>query len=201
MGIRPFIRRLREDEGGAYAVEFAIVIPVFLILAFGALDLGHTLYTKAVLEGALQKAARDSALEGAVDASRRDAIDTLLKANVKQIQPLAEVTVTRRTFKDFSTAKTARKESYIETNGNSVCNNGEIYVDSNGSGSWDTDSGTDGQGGAKDVTIYTATMTYKRLFPTNTLLGFDPNVTMSAKTVLANQPYSDQIAPPKRTCP
>lgn len=200
MRARNFFRRLFDDQSGAYVVEFAIVIPVFLILTIGALDLGHTLYTKAMIEGELQKAARDSAIEDATSASRRAAIDLQLETAVKRIQPGATVAITRRTFKDFSTAKTPRKESYVETSGDATCNRGEKYVDSNKSGAWDTDSGIDGQGGARDVTVFTATMTYKRLFPTVALLGIDQNVTMSAKAVLANQPYSEQIAPPQGTC-
>lgn len=201
MRARAFLRRLRDDQSGAYVVELAVVAPVFLILSMGALDLGHTLYTKSVLEGAVQKAARDSALEDATDTAQQTAIDDVLKTSVKQIQPLATVTVTRRTFKDFSTAKTSHLEIFTDGNGNNKCDNGETYVDSNNNNVWDTDSGTDGQGGAKDVTVYTATMTYKRLFPVSGLIGMNPNVTMSAKAVLANQPYSDQSASTKRTCP
>lgn len=200
MRARTFLRRLRADETGAYIVEFAIVMPVFLILTMGAMDLGHTLYTKAVLEGTVQKAARDSALENGQIQASRDTIDQKLTDAVKLIQPGATVTVTRRNFKDFSTARTSRKETFSDTNGNGTCDGGEQYADSNNSGAWDTDAGVDGQGGAKDVTIYTATMTYQRLFPTSTLIGFSPDVTLTAKTVLANQPYSEQTAPTIRNC-
>lgn len=197
---RTFLRRLRDDQSGAYLVEFAVVMPVFLILTMGSLDLGHTLYTKSVLEGAVQKAARDSALEDAADTVRQTAVDDNLKAAVKQIQPFGTVTIDRKTFKDFSTAKT-HKETYVEANGNNVCDNGEKYFDTNNSGVWDNDTGTDGQGGAKDVTVYTATLTYQRMFPVSGLLGMSSDVTMTAKAILANQPYSDQVAPRQGTCP
>jgi len=205
-----FFPRLIADETGAYVIEFAVVMPAFLILSMGALDLGHQLYTKSVLEGTVQKAARDSSLEsaaavvaadGTITTVQQDTIDTKLKAAVKLIQPGATVTVTRQNFKDFTTAKTPRKESFTDTNGNSTCDNNEQYVDSNRSSAWDTDSGTSGQGDAKDVTIYTATMTYKRMFPVSGLIGMNPDVTMSAKTVLANQPYSEQTASMVRNCP
>lgn len=199
MRARTFLHRLRGDQWGASVVEFAVVAPVFLVLTTGALDLGHTVYTKSVLEGAVQKAARDSALEDAANTTRQAAIDQALKNTVLQIQPFATVQITRKSFKDFSTAKTS-KETFVDANKNNTCDNGETYVDSNKSGAWDTDSGTNGQGGAKDITIYTATMTYQRLLPTLTLLGMSRDVTMSAKNVVANQPYSDQIAAPTGNC-
>lgn len=199
MRARTFLRRLRYDQSGASVVEFAIVMPVFLILTTGALDLGHTVYTKSVLEGAVQKAARDSSLESGADTTRQTAIDQALKDTVLQIQPFATVQITRKSFKDFSTAKSS-KETFVDADKNGTCDHGETYVDSNKSGAWDTDSGKDGQGGAKDITIYTATMTYQRLLPTMTLLGMSRDVTMSARNVIANQPYSDQIAAPTGNC-
>ena len=49
-----------------------------------------------------------------------------------------------------------------------------------------------GQGGAKDVVVYSVTVTYPRLFPVAKLIGLSENVKLNATTVLANQPYGDQ---------
>ena len=54
------------------------------------------------------------------------------------------------------------------------------------------DGGDAGQGGAKDITVYSVTVSYPRMFPISTLFGGSPNVNMTASTVLANQPYSEQ---------
>src|SRR5919201_4870511 len=37
----PLIRRLRDDESGVALVEFALVLPLLLILLFGMLDFGR----------------------------------------------------------------------------------------------------------------------------------------------------------------
>jgi hypothetical protein len=50
--------RLRRQERGGVAVEFAIVLPVFLILGFGIIDFGHALYMKQVVTNVSREAAR-----------------------------------------------------------------------------------------------------------------------------------------------
>lgn len=57
-------RRLRNDRGTA-AVELAIVLPVFLLLVFGALSFGLAMSTK----GLLNQAAADGARAGIGQAS------------------------------------------------------------------------------------------------------------------------------------
>ena len=80
-----------------------------------------------------------------------------------------------------------------------ICNHGEPYTDENNSGSRDS-SGADGQGGARDITVYTAKVSYPRIFPMYGLLGWTPNITASATTVLRNQPYGQQAARASRNC-
>ncbi len=45
-------------ECGGVAVEFAIILPVFLILVFGIIDFGHALYMKQVMSNASREGAR-----------------------------------------------------------------------------------------------------------------------------------------------
>ena len=59
-------------------------------------------------------------------------------------------------------------------------------------GVWDADPGLSGQGGANDVTLYTMTITYPRLFPVTKALGVSSTQTITATTLLKNQPYATQ---------
>lgn len=186
------LRGLARDCTGSYLVEFAVAAPVFLMLTMGAMDVGHTLYAKAVLHGAVEKAGRDSALETGAASATQATIDANVVSAVKALNKDATVSISRQYYHDFSTAKQSKMEPYTDTNHNGSCDNNEPFVDYNNDGSRDMDSGISGQGLAKDVTVYSATMTYPRLFPTARLLGFPSTVTLSAKTVLANQPYADQ---------
>jgi Flp pilus assembly pilin Flp len=104
------LRSLRRDKRGATIVEFALVSPVMILMMMGLGDMGYQVYAQSILNGAMQKAARDSAI----------------------------------------------------------------------------------QGGANDVTVYTATVTYPHLFPVTGLFGWPSTQTITASTLLKNQPYASQ---------
>ncbi|MFZ3482513.1 TadE/TadG family type IV pilus assembly protein [Sphingomonas sp. 3-13AW] len=186
------IRRLGTERRGATVVEFAIVAPVLAMLLMGAFDVAHTLYVDAALQGIVQKTARDSALEGGTSAATAAALD---KRVVDQVRPLAsnaDVTITRRFYRNYAAASARKAETFTDTNSNGTCDAGEPYEDTNLNGTWDADGGDAGQGGAKDATIYTATVTYPRMFPLWRMVGGSGTARVSATTVLRNQPYGDQ---------
>ena len=180
-------RALRDDRRGATIIEFAIVAPVMLLLIMGLGDLLYQSYAQAILSGALQKAARDSGIEGG--AANTAAIDAQVEAMVKDIAPRATFTTTRENYDTFTEVP---PEPFTDTNGNGVRDPGECFTDENGNGIWDADLGTSGQGGASDVTLYTMTATYPHLFPVARLLGMSANATIKASTLLKNQPYATQ---------
>jgi len=62
-------RRTRKGDRGAAAVEFAIVLPLFLVLVLGTIDFGYFFFVTEVMTNA----AREGARAGSVaDASVRD---------------------------------------------------------------------------------------------------------------------------------
>jgi Flp pilus assembly protein TadG len=52
------LSRFRRSECGAALVEFAIVLPLLLLLVFGIIDLGRLLYTYNNLTSAVREGAR-----------------------------------------------------------------------------------------------------------------------------------------------
>ena len=178
---------LARDTRGATIIEFAIVAPVMVLMTMGLGDLAYQVYAQSILNGAVQKAARDSAIQGGADNAA--AIDGKVTAMVKTIAGNATVSFTRRSYSSFSMVK---PEPFVDTNNNGVRDAGECYTDINGNNQWDADPGTAGQGGANDVTVYTATVVYPHVFPMAGLLGWSPNQTIAATTLLKNQPYASQ---------
>ncbi|MFD2578707.1 TadE/TadG family type IV pilus assembly protein [Novosphingobium colocasiae] len=75
---RRFAARLRGACEGAAAVEFALAAPVLLVLLIGMFDMGHMAYLNAVLNGAVEKVARDSALETANTTTSDQAVGTIM---------------------------------------------------------------------------------------------------------------------------
>lgn len=201
---RASFRRLRRNQSGAVLMEFALIAPVMMVLMMGAMDVSHTLYMNAILQGALQKAARDSSLEttdvNVIDQRVRNQVLLLVKDSATDID------IDRQFYHSFSDAAAAQAETFTDTNGDGACNNGEPYIDQNNNSFRDLDGGGDGRGNAKDTVVYKVTVSYPRMFPLNTLVSLisptvlSPTTTLEAKTVLANQPYGDQADPTVRYC-
>lgn len=189
--------RLTQDERGGTLAEFAIVLPALLTLLLGAFDLGHTLYVKSVAQGAMQKAGRDSSLESA-NPTTLAALDGLIRSQVQEVAAEANVQFTRRFYKSFDQAAAKQPEPFSDTNGNGRCDPpagatpGEPFTDVNRNGRWDADGADDGQGGAKDSVVYTATITYPHIVPIGGFLTGSQQVNMTVSTVLNNQPFNDQ---------
>ncbi len=179
---------LAASQSGATTVEFAMVLPILLVLVMGIFDVAMNLYATSVLQGSMQKAGRDFSLEDA--RSRQSTIESYITRQVRRIAPDAVVTFERDAYFDF--ADVGQPEVYDDLNDDGECNADEPFEDANGNGQWDADRGEAGFGGARDAIMFTATATYSRLFPMDGLLGLPDRVTISASTVLRNQPFDDQ---------
>lgn len=193
-------RVLARDVKGATIVEFALVAPVMCFLLLAAFDVGHTLYMRSVLQGILQKAARDATLETGLVAANQTTLDNKVKAQVRALANNSTVTFSRKYYRTFSNAAAAKFEPFTDTNGNGTCNAGEPYQDNNGNSQWDATGGNTGQGGAKDAVLYTVTVSYPRFFPVDNFVGGSDTTVITASTVLRNQPYGDQAVPVVRNC-
>ncbi len=188
---RPVLHRLLGDRRGATLTEFAFVAPVLVILVMGVFDMAHTQYTNALINGAIQKAGRDMTLESA--GSREAATDARVREQVRNVVPnSATIEFERLSHFDFSDI--GEPEEVIEpaSTANRRCDPGETYIDENDNGRWDRDRGKEGIGGARDAVLYSAIVTYPRLFPMFGLAGMSENVTLRASTVLRNQPFDEQ---------
>lgn len=183
--------RLARDERGVTIVEFALIAPVLMLMLMGLLDLSYNMYTTEMLQGAIQEAARDSTLEGS--GGNQAQLDGIVTKAVQAVAPGAKLTFGRRSYASFTDA--GRPEDYTDVNGDGTCDQGEPFEDANGNGSWDLDRGQAGFGGARDAVLYTVNVTYHRPFP---VAGFIPgqskDFTLTASTVLRNQPYGQQAA-------
>jgi Flp pilus assembly protein TadG len=182
------LRALRGDRAGAAIVEFALVAPALLMMLLGMFEMGYNYYMQSQLQGAIQKAARDSTIEGSE--SVESTIDGQVTEAVREIVPDATVGFSRRSYANFSDVRSP--EDYTDIDGNGTCNDGEPFEDANQTGTWDEDRGTVGMGGARDAVLYVVTVTYPRAFGVATLIGLPDTVSTYATTVLRNQPYADQ---------
>ena len=177
---------LQDDDTGATIVEFALIAPVALMLLLGMFDLGYNLYTASVLQGSIQKTARDSTIEGA----RAAQLDASVERAVRNLSPSADIAFTRTSYANFADVRTP--EDFSDLNGDNLCNDGEPFEDVNGNGTWDADRGSAGGGGARDAVLYSVTVSYPRVFPVAGLLGLPEDHSLTVETVLRNQPWNTQ---------
>jgi len=79
----------RRRQHGAATLEFALVVPIFLLLAAGTITLGHALIVRSELSSAAMVAARAGALTGRRDqASAQNLILRQLGADARACVPL-----------------------------------------------------------------------------------------------------------------
>lgn len=204
--VRRIVARLARNASGATIIEFALVSPVMCLLILGGLDIAHTLYVEATLQGAVQKASRDASLESGLDTAVQAVLDAKVREQAETLAPNATITIQRNYFRSFANAAASEFEPYTDTNNNGTCDGpqgstpGEPYEDTNNNQRWDRTGGNDGQGGAQDAVAYTVTLSYPRLFPVYGFIGGSDTSTVKATTILRNQPYADQAVAQVRNC-
>jgi len=190
---------LLKDELGATISEFAVVAPVFLLMMMGTFDAAHTMYVRAVMQGAVYKAARETALKAGQKELQQITIDNELKDQIRLLVPKGATIndPVRSSYKNFADAAKSEGEPVNDTvTANGICDPGERYEDRNGNGQYD--AANTGQGSARDIVRYSITVSYKSFFPMPAGLG---ERELTATSVIANQPFSDQKSRPELDCP
>ena len=203
--------RLNGDDRGATLVEFAIITPVMLMLIMGLGELCYQGYMQAVLTGAVQKAGRDSTIQG--NGNQTAAIDAVVIGQLKQLRsgwtadcsgsPPANAPTYCSTRKSYANFATVAPEPFVDSNKNGLYDaTVDCFTDMNGNGVWDADPGIGGQGGANDVAVYTVTITFPRIFPVFKMIGLSNSITLNGATTLKNQPWATQATyTPVQKCP
>lgn len=199
--LRSLLRKLRDDTEGATIVEFALVALPMCILLMGGLDLAYQAYVRSLMQGALNDAARQAAVQSpdftAEGDSVKEQIENYMRNVVGAAAMDAEIDVDQKSYFDFSDIENPEK-LMTDNNGNGQfdADDEDCWEDLNGNGEYDTDGGDEGRGDANDVVFYTASITMPRLLPWHGFTKTLPeNIEMELKTAVRNQPYRNQPQP------
>jgi Flp pilus assembly protein TadG len=176
-------------------LEFALVAPVALLMAMALCDIAYQLYMQSVLAGLVQKVGRDATIQGANPTT----LDTTMLTTIQKINNNVRWAAGSPTRESYASFGNIAPEPFTDTNRNGQRDPGECFTDVNGNGVWDADAGVAGNGGAGDMVVYTASMTYPHLFPFGAWLGWPARSTITASTILKNQPYATQVVPTPAT--
>lgn len=71
------LRRRMRSERGAAIVEFALVVPILILLVFGIVEFGRVFYIQSTISGAAREGARAMALGDSDAEARARAQDAL----------------------------------------------------------------------------------------------------------------------------
>lgn len=193
----PSCWNLRRQTEAATVVEFALVLPVFLLALLGMMDLGFQFYAQHILSGAVNQAARKSTLE--IYADDPAGLDDVVAGKVKVLLRDSTLSFDRKAYREFSNV--GKPEPFTDSNRNGIRDPRECFEDINDSGAWEADMGRSGNGGADDVVLYTVGASYQRLFPFWSAFGQTQEVRLQATSVLRNQPFANnRAAEPKVIC-
>jgi Flp pilus assembly pilin Flp len=180
--------RFRKSEDGASTVEFALIIIPLSIMLFGSLEIGYRIYAKSVVNGALREASRMASTGGYTGTQ----IDDGVRARIVSFRDNATVAITKMNYANFSGVGIAEPILSGTVESGEYC-----FKDVNNSGAWEEDQGREGLGGPEDVVYYQVNMRYNMLFPfSSTFLGVDRNVTVSANTLVSNEPFAAVVTTP-----
>ena len=198
--IRTSLRRLGRDQRGATIIEFAMILPALCVLLLGIFELGYRSYAESVVQGALHDAARLATVGGVP----MEQINARVTERLSDFAEQGVVDIQTHSYAEYSGVGIP-EEITTDTVPIGEYNEGDCWIDTNGSGEWEADGGADGVGNSEDVVRYQVSLTVKEIVPISSLLadyGWTEFNTIRRNTVLRNQPFAGRVAPvTEPTCP
>lgn len=188
--LRLILTRLVADRSGATMIEFAFIATPLCMILLGLTDFGYRSYVSSVLSGTVERAAR----QATVGSKTSDQIDDFVRSQLTHFSSDATVTITKSNYYQFSGINKSEKLT-TDSAPIGVWNTGDCYEDLNNNGKWDSVAGRDGLGGSDDIVYYTVTYSYPQMLPVGSLFGWSNTQTLTATTLMRNQPYASQTIP------
>lgn len=180
-----FGRQLTRDCRGALLIEFALIVPAFILFVVGIIEISMLLFTNVLVEGSLREASRFGITGQVVGAATREAtIEQMITHGTGGLVEPDDLSVNTYVFQTFTTVGTP--EAWVDNNDNGTIEDDE-FDDTNGNGVWD---GKPGAGGSGDIVLYQ--IDYNHSFITGLMKTFgDANgkLSMTASIAVRNEPF------------
>ncbi|MCP9222845.1 pilus assembly protein [Erythrobacter sp. LQ02-29] len=200
---RLFPSRIARDERGATIVEFALILIPLLTVIIAGLDFGYQSYVRAVMQGAVNDAARRASVQNPELAyagdSVEDQVEQMIRDQIGSIAIGADIDVKQTSFYRFSSIGNAEPLlTDVNKNGRFDANDGDCWRDENGNGVYDTDqsAGATGRGSPDDVIFYQVDALVPRLFNSGWLWGGSDEFELALEAAVRNQPFGERVTPP-----
>jgi hypothetical protein len=197
-------KSILRNQSGATAIEFALILPVLIIMLLGSWQLSYIGWAQHRLENAVREGSRVGVTGRAkAGSSRQQVIEAAVTDAMKSVakDPSQTVIFASKAYPTFSTLNSPG-EPFDDANGNNVCDPGETYYDYDGiPGRSTTDIGTGGTGSAGDVVRYEITFPLKLFVPlANQFFGSGGQLNLTARTVVRNEMFGSATVPKASPC-
>ncbi|MBW8309137.1 MAG: pilus assembly protein [Candidatus Paracaedibacteraceae bacterium] len=183
-------RLIIGHESGASIVEFALVVPFFILALFAAVQVGLIVFVQNALDTAAREASR-LGMTGQTTAglTREQFIQNKVLSVIQiysgGVMDPHKVKITVKAYP--SLAGVNNPEPFTDTNNNGIYDKGEPFTDVNGNGVWDADQGISGSfGTAGQVVEYDISYGWDTIFP---LFGTSSLITLHGITPVMNEEY------------
>lgn len=196
-----YLRRFCTECAGVSAVEFAVISVLFLTMVFGGLDLAHQSYVRSVRTSVVSDAARRASVQTPdfvqLGSTTEERVVAAVKQQVNPVAPGATYAITIKNFEDFTGVNNPEK-LLVDNDGDGQydASQHDCFEDMNSDGEFNANAGRSGVGAGSDVVYYKINVAVPHLFPWQVFVGDGSNYTLTAQTVIRNQPYSAQANPP-----
>lgn len=108
---------LRGDRRGAAALEFALVLPMFLVMVFGVFEFGLLWNASQVITDAAREGARRAIVANPAYASSHDAVFETVESAVRRVRPSMEVALRNPDYCQPDLPGTALPSNQVEIYG------------------------------------------------------------------------------------
>ena len=186
-----FWQRLWQAEDGVSAIEFAILVPVLILMMFGIIEFGLIMLASNMMESATSITSRlGKTGYSASGESREDTLLASVRDHTSALLDPDKLSISSKYYDQFDEIGDA--EPWNDRNHNGIAEVGE-YTDVNGNGTYDTDMGSSGYGNAEDIVVYSIHYPWPILTPImREVIGDeDGNFEITAHAVVKNEPYDD----------
>lgn len=200
--VRRFPRDLVRNDRGVTIVEFALILIPLLMVVIGGLDFGYQSYVRAVMQGAVNDAARRASVQNPELAyegdSLEDQVATMIRQQAGMIAVDADIDITEKSFYQFSGIGRAEPLlTDVNGNGQFDAKDGDCWRDENGNKTYDLDqnAGRANRGSPDDVVFYQVDATMPRLFNSGWLWGGSDTFDVNLEAAVRNQPFGERATP------
>lgn len=179
----------KNKECGIFSIEFALIMPLLVMMMFGTIEVGLIMFTQSLMEGALRDASRYGITGQITDEEDRlVTIKNLISSRTVGLVDMDTAKIDVLSYPNFG--KIGTGEAYLDGNGNAQYDAGETFTDENDNDVWDADIGNSGAGNAGDVVLYRIQYDWPLISSyMDSFIGDGGKLPLSASVAVRNEPW------------